>query len=800
MNTHLNLSKSRNRLNLISVSSAPYNRIAVIFILLLSFFSLMAPALAQDVKLNGAIGGVTKPVTGAIPATTVTETVSYTGTITWSGSPASFAKSTAYTATITLVPKTGYTLVGVASNAFTVSGASPVASYSSVTGLVTAVFPATDAVDKIAVTLALVGNVRNSFFTTQPQITIQNSAGSKINSTAVVTASVSGDGSIIAASTATASSGVATFANLGIDGIVGTTYTITYTVAGSTATETVTLTGTTYDGTSGNVLCSQRGYFTITNNRVIKSTTNTSQTSCVGSAVIPEGVTGFEDQAFRSKTQLTSVTIPSTVTSIGSDFGSAVFAESGLASITFAPNGSLTRIGSAAFQVTKLVTITIPDTVVYLGNYQFYGTTPLTTVVLSSKLTNLYEATFQLTPNLSSVNLPLGLASIQANTFINATSLTSYSYCGLTVSSTALNSGGLSGKTRTCVPPVISLSNSAESVAPNTPIVGYAISSTNGYGGGVVRYEISPDVSMTPGLSFSTTTGLISGTPTTVANAQSYTISAVNYGTPVSTGTFAITVTDPTPVVVYVPPTPVPYLKTLTLPKIKLIDGKVMCTPGTYNAGYTLDGVIQGSSIALFSPSSYTYNLLINGVAQTSQEVTTPSTSTSWDSQTSKPGSLLSCSVKVSANSLTNTDKSTDDSALIGSALATQKTSIDNANEIYSESFKANSKAYQKALVDNRATWRKEIDAIRSNYYDTLNRIKAKGGSKMVTDTSTALKVMIAAQKKSAADYAASKPAALAAKDSADKAALVARDVAIAKANAAYGTFIESIGYGVLIP
>jgi hypothetical protein len=71
---------------------------------------------------------------------------------------------------------------------------------------------------------------------------------------------------------------------------------------------------------------------------------------------------------------------------------------------------------------------------------------------------------------------------------------------------------------------------------------------------------------------------------------------------------------------------------------------------------------------------------------------------------------------------------------------------------------------------------------------------------KMIADKSTALKVMIAAQKKSAADYKASQPAAAAARDADNKAALDARTAAIAKANAAYGNFIESIGYGVLIP
>jgi len=344
--------------------------------------------------------------------------------------------------------------------------------------------------------------------------------------------------------------------------------------------------------------------------------------------------------------------------------------------------------------------------------------------------------------------------------------------------------------------PAFTLSSSTISATSGVAVSGYTVSST---GGTIASYSISPAISNTPGLVFSTSTGLISGTPTTAATSLSYTVTATN-ATNSATRTFAITVSAPAPVVEYVAPTPVPYLKTLTTPKLNLKDGKLICTPGTYNAGYTLDGVVQGSATALFTPSSYIYNLLINGIAQTSLAVTSASSSNSWNMSVATSGSLIACSVAVNTNGVTNTDRSSDNTSATSSALTTQATSIATANADYSALLSANSKAYQKALVDNRATWRKQIDAIRSNYYDTLNRIKAKGGSKMVTDTSTALKVMIAAQKKSAADYAASKPAALAAKDAADKTALAARDVAIAKANAAYGTFIESIGYGVLIP
>jgi len=93
---------------------------------------------------TAAILGVTAPVTGATPVTTITAATQYTGTVTWSSTPTTFAASTAYTATITLTPTTGYTLTGVAANLFTVSGATTDTN-SANSGVVTAVFPATAA-------------------------------------------------------------------------------------------------------------------------------------------------------------------------------------------------------------------------------------------------------------------------------------------------------------------------------------------------------------------------------------------------------------------------------------------------------------------------------------------------------------------------------------------------------------------------------------------------------------------------------------------------------------------------------
>jgi hypothetical protein len=88
---------------------------------------------------------------------------------------------------------------------------------------------------------ASIGTAYGTAFTTQPQVTIQDVSGNTVtNSSALVTATISPGGTLVGTTTATASSGVATFSNLGIKG-TATEYTITYTVSGlTTATQSVT--------------------------------------------------------------------------------------------------------------------------------------------------------------------------------------------------------------------------------------------------------------------------------------------------------------------------------------------------------------------------------------------------------------------------------------------------------------------------------------------------------------------------------------------------------------------------------
>jgi PKD repeat protein len=111
-------------------------------------------------------------VTGGTPTATIADTIEYTATISWSTNPVTFTGGTIYTATITIIPKTGYILIGVPTNFFTVTGATSTNSIN--IGIVSAVFPATNKtnvsapaapteVSKTAHTIILNANALNQF-------------------------------------------------------------------------------------------------------------------------------------------------------------------------------------------------------------------------------------------------------------------------------------------------------------------------------------------------------------------------------------------------------------------------------------------------------------------------------------------------------------------------------------------------------------------------------------------------------------------------------------------------------------
>lgn len=91
--------------------------------------------------INSAIT-LTAPVKNGVPQTEI-ETDEYTATVVWSpGVTDKFVYNTVYTATITITPKTNYTVKGIAKNGYTVSGAETVTNEADST-TITAVYAAT---------------------------------------------------------------------------------------------------------------------------------------------------------------------------------------------------------------------------------------------------------------------------------------------------------------------------------------------------------------------------------------------------------------------------------------------------------------------------------------------------------------------------------------------------------------------------------------------------------------------------------------------------------------------------------
>ena len=92
--------------------------------------------------INTAITQLTAPVKNEVPQTEI-ETDEYTAMVVWSPEVTDkFVYNTVYTATITITPKTNYTVKGIAENGYTVSGAQTVTNEAD-SATITAVYAAT---------------------------------------------------------------------------------------------------------------------------------------------------------------------------------------------------------------------------------------------------------------------------------------------------------------------------------------------------------------------------------------------------------------------------------------------------------------------------------------------------------------------------------------------------------------------------------------------------------------------------------------------------------------------------------
>ena len=249
------------------------------------------------------------------------------------------------------------------------------------------------------------------------------------------------------------------------------------------------------------------------------------------------------------------------------------------------------------------------------------------------------------------------------------------------------------------------------------------------------------------------------------------------------------------------PPTsPTPYLRSISPVKISIRDDQLLCSAGTYNAGYILNGINQGSTSSIYSPSTFRYSLYFDEKIQDSFTVSSESATFAWTIPSVISGSLVSCSVTVDANGVTRTYKSTDKDPGISAAKKKREIALAEAAKNYPESLIANEKSFQRGLIENRDKWRIESEKIRTVYRSTQAKMKLANTPSTKASIALELKALSAARKRLLGDYTASKSLATIARESADSQALVDYEKAIREANATYELFIQSSGYGVFAP
>ena len=153
-----------------------------------------------------------------------------------------------------------------------------------------------------------------------------------------------------------------------------------------------------------------------------------------GPLVIPNAIAGLPvvtiaSYAFYNCADITSITIPSSVTSIG-DY--AFRGCSGLTSVTIP--SSVTSIGGYAFRDCSglIGDLVIPEGVTTIGACAFYGCSGLTSISISEGVTSIGNAAFSGCSGLTSVTIPEGVTSIGDYAFrgVKVNKLTAVRVCG----------------------------------------------------------------------------------------------------------------------------------------------------------------------------------------------------------------------------------------------------------------------------------------------------------------------------------------------------------------------------------
>ena len=178
---------------------------------------------------------------------------------------------------------------------------------------------------------------------------------------------------------------------------------------------------------------------------------------CIGltSLTLPSSVTSIGDYAFDCCIGLTNMTLPSSVTSIGK---AAFECCSGLTSMTLPSR--VTTIGASAFAFCDgLTSLTLPSSVTSIGDYAFEYCIGLTSLTLPSRVTTIGASAFTHCDGLTSLTLPssvtsigdyafgycFGLTSLTINSSVTSIGASAFAFCcrltSLTINSSVISIG-----------------------------------------------------------------------------------------------------------------------------------------------------------------------------------------------------------------------------------------------------------------------------------------------------------------------------------------------------------------------
>ena len=141
--------------------------------------------------------------------------------------------------------------------------------------------------------------------------------------------------------------------------------------------------------------------YTLSNNGMYYSISGYSGTESdviIGKTYNSKPVQEISSSAFKNNTEITSIKIPDSVTSIGE---------------------------VAFWNCSSLTSITIPDSVTSIGEGVFADCSSLTSVTIGNSVTSIGEGVFENCSSLTSVTIGNGVSSISDDAFFNCSSLTS---------------------------------------------------------------------------------------------------------------------------------------------------------------------------------------------------------------------------------------------------------------------------------------------------------------------------------------------------------------------------------------